>query len=211
MTVIGILLTFFILLIFFEAKIYDEKGDINNWVGLIVEIGVAVGITVAVWIYTKNQQNKTNDLLKNIHKLTEKLDKVIKEENHLQTSRKKFLHECLFGDFIQTITSAYNITNDKPIQTLVLQDGTKVGELSEYQMLSFVGKTLDERILQFGSLMDPELYASTNTVRNLLHGSNIGKLHMKSIIDQSKRGIRALDTSLFSTEHINGIDILDKV
>ncbi|QLH05985.1 hypothetical protein [Nitrosopumilus ureiphilus] len=92
---VGILMTFYVIHVFFEWQFTDGK-DIFNWVGLVVEIGIALGIIIAVWYYTRNEQTKTKNLISNIHEITEKLDRVIAEQNKLQSSRKQFLHEsCL--------------------------------------------------------------------------------------------------------------------
>lgn len=208
-TAIGIMLT--IVFIHYVAGVdYRDNNDIFNWVSLVVEIGIGSGITIAVWRYSKFQQRKTNKLISNINKITIKLDKIINEQDKLQKSRKQFLHESMFGNLISILISAYNISQDKPIRTFALPND-ETFTLNEYQSLNQMADVLDERISQFGELMEPELYASVSTVHNLLKEKNIEKQHMGSIIQQSKRGIAAIDTSLFSKDNIGGIEILDKV
>ncbi|QLH05986.1 hypothetical protein [Nitrosopumilus ureiphilus] len=117
----------------------------------------------------------------------------------------------MFGNLISILNSAYNISQNKPIRTITWPNGKKAIELDEYQSLHNMADVLNERISQFGKLMEPELYASVSTVRNLLKERNMGKENMDFIIQQSKRSINAIDTSLFSKDHIIGTEILEKV
>jgi len=93
LSVFAILLTFLIMNVIFGVQ-FTENGDIYNWVGLVVEIGFASGITLVVWYYTRNEQTKTTGLITDIGKVTEKLDAVI-EQQKIQIELKEkseFLH-----------------------------------------------------------------------------------------------------------------------
>jgi len=92
-----------------------------------------------------------------------------------------------------------------------LPDGAKIAELNEYILLDQMLDVLKERIQQFNDIMEPELYASLSTVCNLLSEKGMGKAYAKGIIQQAKRGLNAIDTSLFSIKNIANTEILDKV
>lgn len=193
-----------------DLSVNDSNEDITNWVALIVEIGIGIAIGISIYLYSDFQQNKIKQLVTDTHQLTTKLDKMIDEQNRLQTSRKKFLHEATYGNLLSVLTSAYNISQGNIMRQLVLPDGTKFAELSEYLMLDQMLEVFIERIKQFNDIMEPELYASLSTLCNVLKQKGMGESYGRGLIPVIKRCLNAVDTSLFSREHMD-TSILEKV
>jgi len=102
---------------------YVENNDILNWVSLVIEIGVASGITVFVWKYTKYEQSKTNRVISDMKKVMEKLDEFTKEQKIQSELKEKSEHQHykerityelpIFVSRMDTALSQYKIDNQQ--------------------------------------------------------------------------------------------------
>ncbi len=209
-TTIGILVAVILIHYVTGAEYRDEK-DIYNWVSLIAEIGIASGITYAVWKFTKFEQSKTNQILNNINEITEKVDKIIDNQEKLRVSRIKDLHESLYGNLISVITSAYNVNQGRPIRQFSIPNGTIIGKADENQWLYQMSGIISQKIIQDSDILAPPLKAALQTVCNLINMHDERPEHAKAIIEVSKTAIQRIDTSLFSLDHIVGREILENI
>ena len=68
----------------------DESGDFRNWVSLVIEVGLAIFVGLAILIYSNNEQKRISNLIQNMNEVTTKLDKIIE---HQHTREKQWKNE----------------------------------------------------------------------------------------------------------------------
>jgi len=209
-TTIGIFITL-IIIRYLAGVQYRDDEDIFNWVSLVVEIGIASGITIAVWRYTKFEQAKTNRLISNINQITTKLDKITRDQESFRTSRIKDSQESFYGNLISVITSAYFISQGQTMRKITTPDGKEVGQTNEFLWLGKMSEIISRKLLQESDILTPKLKATLQTVCNIIDQKDQNPAHATVIIDVAKSALENIDTALFSLDNIGGIEILEKV
>lgn len=94
---IGILITFFIVTALTGINVSNNQ-DINNWVGLVVEIGIGAGITLTVWKFSKRDQDKIKELIAEIQKMEKRQTDIIEQQEQFRKSRERWAYHNLISE-----------------------------------------------------------------------------------------------------------------
>jgi hypothetical protein len=80
--------------------------DIAHWFGLVIDMGIAIGIAIVVWHYTKNEQSKTNSLILKVNEIAIKLEQIIQNQEDSKQKRRK----TALGRFNTLLTQLWSET-----------------------------------------------------------------------------------------------------